>query len=95
VREALLGGFADSTILRQHGKRMIEGDFKPGGPAKYQLKDQRTATALAGALGLELPVSALVEELFDAMVSHGHGDRDHSGIFIELQRLNGLSPDGG
>jgi 2-hydroxy-3-oxopropionate reductase len=34
VREALLGGFADSTILRQHGKRMIEGDFKPGGPAK-------------------------------------------------------------
>jgi 2-hydroxy-3-oxopropionate reductase len=95
VREALLGGFADSTILRQHGKRMIEGDFKPGGPAKYQLKDQRTAMALAGALGLELPVSALVEELFDAMVSHGHGDRDHSGIFIELQRLNGLSPDGG
>jgi 2-hydroxy-3-oxopropionate reductase len=95
VREALLGGFADSTILRQHGKRMIEGDFKPGGPAKYQLKDQRTAMALAGALDLELPVSALVEELFDAMVSHGHGDRDHSGIFIELQRLNGLSPDGG
>jgi 2-hydroxy-3-oxopropionate reductase len=95
VREALLGGFADSTILRQHGKRMIEGDFKPGGPAKYQLKDQRTATALAGALGLELPVSALVEELFDAMVSHGHGDRDHSGIFIELQRLNGLTTDGG
>jgi 2-hydroxy-3-oxopropionate reductase len=96
VREALLGGFADSTILRQHGKRMIEGDFKPGGPAKYQLKDQRTATALARDLGLELPVSALVEVLFDALVSHGHGDSDHSGIFIELQRLNGLSTvDGG
>jgi 2-hydroxy-3-oxopropionate reductase len=93
VREALLGGFADSTILRQHGKRMIEGDFKPGGPAKYQLKDQRTAMSLARDLELQLPVSALVEELFDAMVRQGRGDTDHSGIFIELHRLNSLSID--
>ena len=48
VREALLGGFADSTVLRQHGQRMIEGDFVPGGPAKYQIKDTGTALALAG-----------------------------------------------
>ena len=95
VREALLGGFADSTILRQHGKRMIEGDFKPGGPAKYQLKDQRTAMALARDLDLRLPVSALVEELFEAMVHQGRGDIDHSGIFIELKRLNGLPIEGG
>jgi 2-hydroxy-3-oxopropionate reductase len=90
VREALLGGFADSTILRQHGKRMIEGDFKPGGPAKYQLKDQSTAMALARDLDLQLPVSALVEELFGGMVRRGRGDIDHSGIFLELQRLNNL-----
>ena len=32
VREALLGGFADSTVLRQHGLRMVEGNFAPGGP---------------------------------------------------------------
>lgn len=90
VREALLGGFADSTILRQHGKRMIECDFKPGGPAKYQLKDQHTAMALARDLELQLPVSALVEELFGGMVRRGRGDIDHSGIFLELQRLNNL-----
>ncbi|WP_407803359.1 NAD-binding protein, partial [Staphylococcus aureus] len=29
VRHALLGGFADSTVFRQHGKRMVEGDFRP------------------------------------------------------------------
>ena len=45
VREALLGGFAHSTILEQHALRMIARDFKPGGPAKYQVKD--TSTALA------------------------------------------------
>src|SRR3954470_17638400 len=43
VREALLGGFADSTILRQHALRMIARDFQPGGPAKYQVKDTTTA----------------------------------------------------
>jgi len=30
VREALLGGFADSRILREHGIRMIERNFAPG-----------------------------------------------------------------
>ena len=38
VREALTGGFADSTILQQHARRMIENDFTPGGAAKWQLR---------------------------------------------------------
>ena len=93
VREALLGGFAQSTVLRQHGARMIDGDYEPGGPAKYQVKDQRTATTLARKLGLVLPVSELATKLFEDMVDHGDGDRDHSAIFVELQRRNGLSPE--
>ena len=93
VREALLGGFAQSTILHQHGARMIDGDYEPGGPAKYQVKDQRTATTLARKLGLVLPVSELAAKLFEDMVDHGQGDRDHSAIFLELQRRNGLSPE--
>lgn len=90
VREALLGGFADSTILRQHGLRMIEGDFRPGGPAKWQLKDTRTADSLAAELGLELPVSSLVNRLFEELVAHGDGDLDHSALIRELRRRSGL-----
>ena len=90
VREALTGGFADSTILRQHGRRMIENDFKPGGPAKWQLKDTHTAVALAKSLGLALPVIGLVDSLFEQMVAHGDGDFDHSGLIRELRRRNGL-----
>lgn len=86
VREALLGGFADSTVLRQHGQRMIDGNFIPGGPAKYQVKDTSTALALARSLGLDLPILGLVDNLFADMVSHGDGDLDHSAIFLELQR---------
>lgn len=89
VRHALLGGFADSTVLRQHGLRMVEGRFDPGGPAKYQVKDTSTALALAGSLGLKLPVLGVVDGLFAGMVSHGDGDLDHSGIIREIRRTQG------
>ena len=91
VREALLGGFADSTILRQHGERMIKGDWAPGGPIKYQVKDQRAATALAESLNLELPVTNLVRRLYEDMMERGDGDLDHSAIYLELARRNGLT----
>ncbi|MBD8651077.1 NAD(P)-dependent oxidoreductase [Rhizobium sp. CFBP 13726] len=88
VREALLGGFADSTVFRQHGLRMVEGNFTPGGPAKYQVKDTSTALGFARSRGLTLPVSEEVDRLFEAMVDHGDGELDHSGVILELQRMN-------
>lgn len=90
LREALTGGFADSTILQQHGRRMIENDFQPGGPAKWQLKDTHTALALAKSLGLSLPVVNLVDSLFESMIAHGDGDLDHSALIRELRRRNNL-----
>lgn len=88
VREALLGGFADSKVLRQHGQRMVDGNFTPGGPAKYQLKDTGTALALAGALKLQLPIAETVDALFRRLVEEGGGDLDHSAVFLTLQNMN-------
>ncbi|CAN7255250.1 NAD(P)-dependent oxidoreductase [Aminobacter aminovorans] len=88
VREALSGGFADSTVFRQHGRRMIESDFEPGGPAKYQVKDTGTALELAGSLGLHLPVATEVDRIFRSLVDHGGGDLDHSAAILELRRMN-------
>lgn len=93
VREALLGGFADSTILRAHAPRMIANDFAPGGPAKWQLKDTQTATALAQELSLELPVTSLVNRLFMDLVAHGDGELDHSALIRELRRRNAMPID--
>jgi 3-hydroxyisobutyrate dehydrogenase-like beta-hydroxyacid dehydrogenase len=92
VREALLGGFADSTILKQHALRMIARDFAPGGPAKYQVKDTGTAVSHAATLGLTLPVLTLVDRLFAEMIAHGDGDLDHSAVIREIHRRNGLDP---
>ncbi|WP_434677062.1 NAD(P)-dependent oxidoreductase [Pseudomonas sp. R1-18] len=90
VHEALLGGFVDSPIWRQHGQRMLQQDFTPGGPAKWQLKDTRTALAHADSLGLSLPVGSLVNGLFEAMVEAGDGELDHAGLIRQLRRHNHL-----
>ncbi|RUR35263.1 NAD(P)-dependent oxidoreductase [Vreelandella populi] len=85
---ALEGGFADSTILRIHGQRMIKEDFTPGGPSKWQLKDTQTAMALAQELQLKLPVSSLVNGLYEALIAQGEGDLDHSALIRQLRRHN-------
>ena len=90
VHEALMGGFVDSPIWRQHGQRMLDNDFTPGGPAKWQLKDTRTALAQAQKLGLSLPVSSLVDGLFQAMIEAGDGELDHAGLIRQLRRHNQL-----
>jgi len=86
VRQALLGGFANSLILKQHGERMVTGNFVPGGPAAYQVKDLVTASKLAEEYGLDLPLLKAAENLFADMVAHGDGGLDHSGVILEIAR---------
>lgn len=85
-RAAVAGGFADSNILRIHGERMISGDFRPGGTVAIQQKDMRSIRAEAEALGLDLPITRLVEQLYDALVAHGNGALDHSALWREIAR---------
>lgn len=86
VREALLGGFADSRILRLHGARMIARDFVPGGRAAIHLKDMENIIEAARECGLTLPLSATTRELFRALVAHSGGDYDHGALLLEIER---------
>ena len=90
VREALQGGFASSRILTEHGKRMVDRNFEPGGPSKFQLKDLKNALAAAERLGLDLPITKLLHNLFEAMVKSGKGEMDHSGLLTHLEQVNDL-----
>ncbi len=89
VRQALLGGFAGSKILEQHGQRMIERDFAPGAPARIQLKDMRMILDEARAEGLTLPLAQQVHNEYLSLVANGHSEVDHSGLLLELEHLNG------
>ena len=81
VWEALSGGFADSKILRVHGKRMIENSFKPGGKATTQHKDLSQALKFAEENGTQLPSTELCLELYRRLIDKGDGALDHSALF--------------
>ena len=89
VRDALRGGFADSTILQQHGTRMTTGNFAPGGLSKLQLKDLNNVLSEAQNVNLSLPVTQHIRDRFDHFVHQmGGADLDHAGLYLELQSRN-------
>jgi 2-hydroxy-3-oxopropionate reductase len=90
VREALLGGFAASRVLDVHGKRMLEGDYKPGFRARLFAKDLRIASQTLAEHETPAPVSAAVHQLVTALVASGRGDDDYAAlatILFELAHL--------
>jgi 3-hydroxyisobutyrate dehydrogenase-like beta-hydroxyacid dehydrogenase len=89
VRQALMGGFADSRILNIHGERMVERNFVPGGPAEYQLKDIRTAQALAAASGLHFTLLDCLVGMFGDMIDRYGTGLDVAGILQEVERRSG------
>ena len=91
VREAITGGFADSRILQLHGQRMVERDFAPRARMTVQLKDMRNALSTAADMGFQAPVTQLFEQLYASGIEHGMADLDHSGLFVELARRNGMA----
>jgi 2-hydroxy-3-oxopropionate reductase len=89
VRKALMGGFADSKILNLHGERMVERNFVPGGPAEYQLKDLRTAKALAAASGVQFTLLDCLVGMFGDMIEQFGTGLDVAGILLEVERRSG------
>jgi len=89
VREALLGGFAYSRILENHGQRMLERNFKPGFKAWMHQKDLRIVMEEAHRLGLALPSAAATAQMFNAMVGSGLGDDDSVAMLKLLERMSG------
>lgn len=89
VRQALMGGFASSRILEVHGERMVKETFDPGFRIRLHRKDMALAVDAARALDLALPNTAATQQLMNAAVASGDGDRDHSALIKTLERLSG------
>ncbi|MEW6123216.1 MAG: 2-hydroxy-3-oxopropionate reductase [Pseudomonadota bacterium] len=87
VRQALMGGFANSRILEVHGERMVKRTFNPGFRIELHQKDLNLALDGARQLGLSLPSTALAQQLFSAVVAHGGGGLDHSGLVKALEGM--------
>tara|TARA_B100000745_G_scaffold250183_1_gene172283 strand:- start:336 stop:1202 length:867 start_codon:yes stop_codon:yes gene_type:complete len=87
VREAIKNGFAGSPILENHGKRILENNFKPGGRCSTQLKDMNNIVETAKTYNVHLPLSEKIEKLYDLIVKEGKSDLDHSALYLLMKRL--------
>jgi 2-hydroxy-3-oxopropionate reductase len=88
VREALLGGFAYSKILENHGQRMLDRNFKPGFKAWMHQKDLRIVMEEAHRMGLMLPSAAATAQLFNAIVGSGMGEEDSISALKLLEKMS-------
>lgn len=91
VRDALLGGFAQSRVLEVHGKRMLEGNFQPGFKLDLHRKDMNIVLQTGRELNLPLLGAAQVASLMDALLAEGKGELDNAALVTLYERLGGLS----
>jgi len=87
VRQALLGGFAQSKVLEAHGQKMLERNFKPGFRIRLHEKDMKIALATGSEYGVPLMVSGVVGQMMTAMKGMGNGDLDHSGLVTLIEQM--------
>jgi 2-hydroxy-3-oxopropionate reductase len=90
VREALLGGFAQSRVLEVHGERMITGNYTPGFRTELFAKDLRNVGAALGEHHAPAPVSAVVLQLVEGLVAQGRGANDYAELGKLIAELAGL-----
>ncbi|HEY3066579.1 MAG TPA: 2-hydroxy-3-oxopropionate reductase [Methylomirabilota bacterium] len=89
--KALAGGLAGSKCLEQKTPNYVSNTYKPGFKVDLHYKDLGLITESARALGVPLPATAVVQELFSALRVKGGGGLDHSGIITLLEDLAGAS----
>jgi 2-hydroxy-3-oxopropionate reductase len=90
VLAALKGGFAHSRVLELHGDRMARRDFTKRAAMSVQLKDMRNALVTGAEGDADMPLTTLLERLYADAVDHGDADLDHSALWRELARRNGV-----
>ena len=88
MREALLGGFAQSRILDLHGQRIIDQNFDPGFKIKLHRKDMNIALQAGREFSVPLYGSAQVAAHMDAILAQGNGELDHSAIALLMEQLS-------
>jgi len=85
--KALGGGLAGSRCLEQKTPNYLSNTYNPGFRVDLHFKDLGLIMESGRALGVPLPTTALVQELFAALRARGRGGLDHSAVITLLEDL--------
>ena len=87
--EAVKDGAAGSWMLANRGPQMIAGNWEPGFTIDLQQKDLRLVLDAADEIGVPLPATALIFQLYRALQHSGLGSEGNHALIKALRQLAG------
>lgn len=87
---AVEGGAAGSWMLSNRGPQMIRRDWRPGFTIDLQQKDLRLVLEAADELGVPLPGTALVFQLYRALQNRDLGSEGNHALIKALEEMSGI-----
>jgi len=94
--EAIRGGLAGSAVMDAKMPLIIDRNFEPGGRIETNFKDLGNVQSSANSVGVPLPVTNLIKEIFSSEIANGNGKKDHSYIIDFFEKMaNHQTPKGG
>jgi 2-hydroxy-3-oxopropionate reductase len=87
ILEVLSGGLAANKVLEVKREKFIERDFEPGGKVEFHRKDLRIALEASREYGVPLPVTAVVCQMFEALMARERSGWDHSALLTFIEEL--------
>ena len=90
VFDAIKGGLAGSTVLNAKSPMVLEGNYKPGFRIELHIKDLQNALDTAHELGVPIPMTAGVMEMFQALKVDGKAKDDHGGLIQHYEKMAGI-----
>jgi 3-hydroxyisobutyrate dehydrogenase len=89
--DAVKGGAAGSWMLANRGPQMARRDWRPGFTIDLQQKDLRLALESADELGVPLPATALVFQLYRGLQQRGLGHEGNHALVKALEQMSGIT----
>ncbi len=90
VIAAIKGGAAQMWSMDVKPPRLFAGNRQPGFKAYMQHKDLGIVLDTAKTYGIPLPMTAVIQQLFTAMLEMGNEELDNSAIITVYEALTGM-----
>lgn len=91
---AVSGGAAGSWMLSNRGPQILNRDWRPGFTIDLQQKDLRLVLAAADGVGVPLPGTALIFQLYRTLQQAGLGHEGNHALVKALEQLARLEING-
>lgn len=87
IYKAIRGGLAGSNVLDAKAPLVMQGKFDPGFKINLHIKDLANVLETSHQIGVPLPLTSIVMEIFQTLKTEGKGDLDHGGIVAFYEKL--------